>query len=440
MRPLESFIRLQAASGIVLLACAAIALTWANTRWGASYDALWNTQLQLAVGSWQLGMSLHSFVNDVLMAIFFFVIGLEVRREIYAGELSSVRRAALPLIAAIGGMAIPAAIYVLVGPADARSGWAVPVSTDTAFALGIFALLGARIAPPLRVLLLAIAIIDDILAILIIAIFYSSGLHAGGAVVAIVGVIAILALQWLGVRHVLGYAVPAMAVWAGCWWAGIHPTVAGILVGLLTPASTWYGHQGFLDAAYRHLGTIEHGPDEASHGAMDIKAPMSALRRAQRESVSPVARLEGAMHAWAAFAIMPLFAFANAGVDLGRVDLATSPRIVAGIACGLVAGKLAGILGAVWIAVKLGLTELPPRVTWRGIVVLGAVAGVGFTMALFIANLAFHGQAALQDVSTVAVLLASAIAGMLALALGRVLLAEHEPDAADEDATAPSSG
>jgi NhaA family Na+:H+ antiporter len=422
MRPLERFIRLQAASGIVLLACAAIALTWANTRWAASYVALWNTQLELALGAWSLRMSLHSFVNDVLMAIFFFVIGLEVRREIYAGELSSVRRAALPLIAAIGGMAIPAAIYVLVGPADARGGWAVPVSTDTAFALGIFALLGARIAPPLRVLLLAIAIIDDIVAIIIIAIFYSSGLQVGGVVLALLGIAVILALQWFGVRHVLGYAVPAMAVWAGCWWAGIHPTVAGILVGLLTPASTWYGRQGFLAAAYRHLGTIEHGRDATTRGAKDITIPMSALRRAQRESVSPVARLEGAMHAWAAFAIMPLFALANAGIDFGRVDLATSPRIVAGIACGLVVGKLAGIVAAVWIAVKLGLAELPPLVTWPGIVVIGAVAGVGFTMALFIANLAFHGHAALQDLSTAAVLLASVIAGILAFVLGRALL------------------
>ena len=422
MRPLERFIRLQAASGIVLLVCAAIALTWANTRWGASYEALWNTQLELALGAWRLRMSLHSFVNDVLMAIFFFVIGLEVRREIYAGELSSMRRAALPLVAAIGGMAIPAAIYVLVGPADARRGWAVPVSTDTAFALGIFALLGARIAPPLRVLLLAIAIIDDIVAIVIIAIFYSSGLQVGGVVLAVLGVAAILALQWFGVRHVLGYAVPAMAVWAGCWWAGIHPTVAGILVGLLTPASTWYGRQGFLAAAYRHLGTIEHGRDATDRGTKDVEAPMTALRRAQRESVSPVARLEGAMHAWAAFAIMPVFALANAGIDFGRVDLAASPRLVAGIACGLVVGKVAGIVAAVWLAVKLGLAELPPLVTWRGIVVIGAVAGVGFTMALFIANLAFHGQAALQDVSTVAVLLASAIAGILALTLGRVLL------------------
>jgi NhaA family Na+:H+ antiporter len=359
-------------------------------------------------------------VNDILMAIFFFVIGLEVRREIHSGELSSLRRASLPVIAALGGMVVPTAIYLLVTPASTRGGWGVPVSTDTAFALGVVALLGARIAPRLRVLLLSIAIIDDILAIVIIAIFYSPGLHLPGIVLGLVGLAAIVGLQSFGVRHVAGYAGPAIAVWAGCWWAGIHPTVAGILVGLLTPATTWYGHQGFLDAAYHHLRAIAHGAPDRS--AADVKSPMWQLSRAQREAVSPVVRIEGAMHSWAAFAIMPLFALANAGIDFSRVSLAASPRLVAGIAGGLILGKLAGILIAVWIAVKAGVAELPPHVHWRGLVVIGAVAGVGFTMSLFIANLAFREHRMLQDLSTVAVLLASAVSALLALVLGRLLL------------------
>ena len=429
MRPLERFIHVQAASGIVLLLCAAIALAWANSRWGGTYAALWETHFAVGIGHWMFRMSLHSFVNDVLMAVFFFVIGLEIRREIHDGQLRSVRRASLPVFAAIGGMAVPAAIYMLVAPAHVREGWAVPMSTDTAFALGILALLGARIAPSLRVLLLAVAMIDDIVAITIISIFYSSGLNLFGVVLAVIGLGAILGLQRFGVRHVIAYAGPAIAVWAGCWQAGIHPTVAGILVGLLTPAKTWYGHQGFVDAAYRHLATIARRLGLPNRTTLDVKRPMSDLRRAQREAVSPVERIEAAMHAWAAFAIMPIFALANAGIDFARVDIGAAPRLVAGVVGGLVVGKLAGIVGAVWIAVRLGIAELPSHVTWRGIVVLGAVAGVGFTMALFIANLAFRERGT-QDLATIAVLLASAVAGLLALTLGLILL--PKPEAARE--------
>lgn len=421
-RPLERFIHVQAASGIVLLVCAAIALAWANSPWGATYHALWDTPLQAGIGGWRFRMSLHSLVNDVLMAVFFFVIGLEIRREIHDGELRSVRAASLPVFAAIGGMAVPAAIYVLVAPAHVREGWAVPVSTDTAFALGIFALLGARIAPSLRVLLLAVAIIDDILAIVIIAIFFSSGLKFLGVVFALVGLTAIIGLQRLGVRHIAAYAGPAIAVWAGCWHAGIHPTVAGILVGLLTPARIWYGHQGFVDVAHGHLATIARRLGRPHLHSLDIKRSMSELRRAQRESVSPVERLETAMHAWAAFAIMPIFALANAGIDFASVELGTAPRLIAAVVAGLVIGKLVGIVGTVRIAVGLGISELPSHVTWRGIVVLGAVAGVGFTMALFIAQLAFRQSGDLQDLSAIAVLLASAAAGLLALTLGLILL------------------
>lgn len=426
-RPLERFLRVQAASGILLLLAAVIALVWANTPWSSTYEALWETSLVLGIGELSVRMTLHAFVNDVLMAIFFFVIGLEVRREIFGGELSSLRRASLPMIAAVGGIAAPAALYLLVGPADARTGWSVPVSTDTAFALGVLALLGRRVAPSLRVVLLAIAIIDDIVAISIIAVFYSSALELGGVALMAIGIAMILGLQRFGVRRVAAYFAPAILVWAGCWWAGIHPTLAGILIGLLTPVRTWYGQQGFLDATYRHLATItrrlninlELDVDETRH---DIDEPLTELRRAQREVVSPVERIEAALHPWAAFAIMPLFAFANAGIDFGRVDLTASPRLIAGVVAGLVLGKLAGIVLAARLAVGLRLAELPPDVTWRGMTVVGAVAGIGFTMALFIANLAFTSRPVLQDVATVAVLMASALSALLAIVLGRTLL------------------
>lgn len=432
MRPLERFMRVQAASGVLLLLAAAVALIWANTSWGSAYDALWETPLEIGIGGWRLHMSLHALINDVLMSIFFLVIGLEVRREIHSGELSSVRRASLPVVAAVGGMVVPAGIYLLVGAVEAREGWAVPMSTDTAFALGVLALLGSHIVPSLRVLVLAIAIIDDIIAIVIIAIFYSSGIDWRGGVLAAIGLAAIVGLQRLGIRHVAAYVPPAVAVWAGCSWAGIHPTVAGVLVGLLTPARTWFGHEGFLDAAHRHLRSIARGleaPNDKWHG---VAEPMSALRRAQREAVSPLERIEAALHAWAAFVIMPLFAFANAGIDFARVDLSAAPRLALGIAAGLVLGKMGGIMLASTIAVRLRIAELPREVTWRAMVVVGAVAGVGFTMALFIAHLAFRGRPVLQGVSTVAVLVASAASALIALFVGLLIL----PSAAKRDSRA----
>ncbi|KAB2902312.1 MAG: Na+/H+ antiporter NhaA, partial [Kofleriaceae bacterium] len=418
MRPLERFLHIQAASGIVLLIATAVALVWVNSPWQASYHALWATRIDLAVGPWAASTTLHFVVNDVLMAVFFFVIGLEVRRELQAGELSSLRRGTLPIAAALGGMVAPIAIYFLAGAfVDASAGWAVPLSTDTAFALGVLALLGRRIPATLRLLVLTIAVIDDVIAILVIAVFYTSGLEPTGILVAIAGIGVVVLFQRLGIRQVAAYVVPGSVVWVGVWWAGIHPTIAGVMLGLLTPATAWYGHHGFLDAARRDLATIAQRLKfiEAKH---DLAQPMSALRLAQREAVSPLDRIVRALHPWAAFGIMPVFALANAGVDFGAVELGAAPRLAAGIAGGLVVGKLAGILLASLAVVKLRITALPPDVTWAGMAIAGAVAGIGFTMALFIAELAFADEPALQDIATVAVIVASAVAATVALLLG----------------------
>jgi NhaA family Na+:H+ antiporter len=426
MRSLERFIHVQAMSGVILLAAAAMALAWANSPWGGAYDAVLATRFELQVGRWSVGTSLKSVVNDVLMAIFFFVIGLEVRRRMHGGELGTLREAALPIIAALGGMVVPAAIYVMaVGPfGDASAGWGVPVSTDTAFALGVLALLGSRIAPNMRVLLLAIAIIDDVLAVLMIAIFYSSRIDPRGICVAVAGISAVLVLQRFGVRRVASYVIPAVVVWIGIWWAGIHPAFAGIVVGLLTPARTWYGHEGLADAARHHIEVIDR-PASGGTRLRDLARSMLELRRAHREAVSPVERIEAALHTWTAFAIMPMFAFANAGIDFGQVDVAAAPRLAVGVVAGLVVGKLAGIVLASAGAVKLGIARLPIGVTWRGVAVVGAVAGIGFTMALFIANLAFAARPDLRDVATTAILCSSAVSVVLALLVGRVVLSKR---------------
>lgn len=424
MRPLERFIRVQAASGIVLVTATGLALVWANSPWRGAYEALFATRLALSIGPWSVATSVGFLINDVLMAVFFLAIGLEMRRELHEGELRSLRRAALPIAMSLGGMVVPAAIYVMIAGAVGKlsAGWGVPVSTDTAFALGVLALLGPRITPGLRVLLLAIAIIDDLLAILIIAIFYSAGIELRGIALALGGIGGILILQRFGVRRAMAYAAPAAVVWLGTWWAGIHPTIAGVIVGLLTPARTWYGAEGLAEAARRHVQEIDRPVRTGGTRLRALARSMFELRRAHREAVSPVERVETALHVWAAFVIMPVFAFANAGVDFSRVDLALAPRLAAGIATGLVVGKLAGIVIAGAGSVKLGIAELPLGVTWRGIAVIGAVAGIGFTMALFIARLAFSGQSAVRDVAIVAVLSASAVAAVFALILGRVAL------------------
>jgi NhaA family Na+:H+ antiporter len=426
VRPLERFLRVEAASGIVLLLATAAALVWANSPWRGAYAGLWDTKLSLGIGAWQVEPTLRFLVNDLLMAIFFFVVGLEIRREMHRGELSEPRRAILPIVAALGGMIVPAAIYALASPGgDASRGWGVPMATDIAFAVGVLALLGSRVPAALRVLLLSLAIIDDIGAIIVIAIFYSSGIQLGGLGIALGGIAAIWLLQRLGVRPIAAYVVPAIAVWAGVLSAGIHPTIAGVIIGLLTPPRAWYGAAGLLDAAHHHLDTIAQRTEEAEDGAPpahELLEPMAELSRAHREAVSPLDRLEAALHPWVAFGILPVFALANAGVDLGGVSLQSAPWVAFGITAGLIVGKLVGVSLASYLAIKLGLASLPRGLTWRGIVVVASVAGIGFTMALFIAELAFAGRSDLLGVAKISVLLASTLAAALALILGRLLL------------------
>ncbi|MDQ3366813.1 MAG: Na+/H+ antiporter NhaA [Myxococcota bacterium] len=439
-RPLERFLHIEAASGMILVIAAAIALAWANSPWAASYSALWEAPIKLGIGGSGIEFSIRFFVNDVLMAIFFFVVGLEIRREMHAGELSDLRRAALPIAAAIGGMVVPALIYLAFNPSGpASSGWGVPMATDIAFAVGVLALLGSRVPPSLRVFLLALAIIDDIGAILVIAVFYSSGIELTGLGVALLGIGTILGLQRLGVRKVSMYVVPAVVVWAGVYSAGIHPTIAGVIVGLLTPAVAWYGPDRFVEAARKHLGRIA-GSTQQKALASDLLEPMTSLRRSQREVLSPVERIESAMHPWVAFGIMPVFALANAGVNVGDAALGAMPLVAVGIGAGLVGGKLVGVVGASMLAVKLGIASLPRGATWRGISVVGLVAGIGFTMALFIAELAFAGRPELHGVAKIGVLLASAVAAVATLVMGRLLLdARPVPGAAETVEEAESS-
>jgi Na+:H+ antiporter, NhaA family len=382
------FLSVEAASGVVLLIAAALALGWVNSPWAPGYEALWHLKLGFGIARYLPASDLHFWVNDGLMTVFFLVVGLEIRREIHDGSLSNPKVAALPMIAAVGGVVVPALLYVLLN-ADpvARRGWAIPTATDIAFAVGILSLVGKGVPSALRMLLLTLAIIDDIAAILVIAFFYSSGIAYAGLGLVALGVVLVLLMQWLGIRWPLMYLIPGALMWYGMLSAGMHPTLAGVLLGLLTPATANYGR----------------------HKCIDPTAP------------APVEAVEAALHPWVAFGIMPIFALANAGVSLSGLNLSAGQplTVAAGIVAGLVLGKPIGIMLAALAAVRLKICTLPEEVTWRHVLLLGLLAGIGFTMAIFISNLAFTDPV-LLSAAKFAVLIASGAAAVLGLLLGRL--------------------
>lgn len=427
--PVESFLALETAGGILLLVAAATALLWANSPWKHSYHDLWHTPVGFGVGDWSMVQSLHFWINDGLMTIFFLLAGLEIKREMAHGELSDLKRASLPILAAIGGMVVPALIYFALNPSGpAASGWGVPMATDIAFALGVLSLLGRRVPAAMRILLLALAIIDDLGAILVIAIFYSSNIDLVGLAVAGGGMAVLLVWLRVGVRPGIGYSVPLVILWAGLYKAGVHPTLAGVIVGLATPVKPWLSIEQFAGIADKAL-TQFRDRTAKTFDHHDIVAPLRQLALAGRETISPVVRLESNLHTWVAFAIMPLFAIANAGVDLGAIDTsgAGAFNLMAGVAIGLALGKPLGVMFFAWLGVKLGWCNLPRGMNWMSILIIGIVAGIGFTMSIFIAELAFKGSPGLLGLAKLAILGATAAAGIAGMVLGRLFLSE--PDA-----------
>ncbi len=424
LRPIERFLHVEASSGVVLLVAAVVALVWANSPYADSYERFWHAPVILGIGSFTSTTNVHFWINDGLMVVFFFVVGLEIRREIHEGELSELRRAALPGAAALGGMIAPAALFLVLNVGQpSQRGWGVPMATDIAFAVGVLALLGRRVPAALRVLLLALAIIDDIGAIIVIAIFYSSGVSISGLLLAAGGVALVLVLQRLGVRRPVAYVIPGIILWLGCLRAGIHPTIAGVILGLLTPARAWFGEHGFLVAIRHAVDDFRGHAERDGHRTEDLLGPLQDVKDAQREAVAPVIRLQTALHPWVAFVIMPLFALANAGVNLGHVqwDAPAMRPALLGVVLGLVVGKPLGIVVFGLLAIRLRVAVAPAGMTWRGLAVVGCVAGIGFTMAIFIADLAY-AKSPLLGGAKVAVLVASVVAGLVTVLAGRLLL------------------
>ena len=402
------FTEIEAFSGFILLAAAAIALIWANSSFANSYDALWHTPIGFSLGAWHYEQSLHFWINDGLMTLFFLVVGMEIRHEMHSGSLQNPRHALLPIAAAIGGVVVPALIYVTLNAEAARHhGWAVPTATDIAFAVGILALLGKRIPANVRIFLLTLAIIDDVVAVLLIALFYSKGLDVTGLWVAAGGMVLVFVLQKMGVWRAWAYVVPGAVVWFGLLKTGAHPTLAGVVLGLLTPVVPV---RRLVPAKARLEQLVNHA--DSTHALRE-------LAQVQRELLPPVVRVQSLLHPWVAFGIMPLFALANAGVSLQGIDLyyQGSLWITVGVAAALLLGKPVGIFGVCWLMVKTKCCQLPEHVSWGGIWLVGLLAGIGFTMSIFIAMLAFN-EPAFLNAAKLGVLIGSLCAGVLGLAYG----------------------
>jgi NhaA family Na+:H+ antiporter len=410
VRPLERFLQLEAGSASLLIAAAVAALVWVNVAEG-SYEDFWATELTIDLGPLTLEEDLRHAVNDLLMAIFFYVVALEVKREILFGSLRDPRSAAVPVAAALGTMIGAALTYVAINLGDGElRGWAIPIATDIAFALGVLGLAGRRAPAELRAFLLTLAIVDDLGTILVIAVFYSTGLAAGWLAAGLGGLVAILALQRLGVRLLVPYAGLAALVWIAAFKGGIHPTIAGVALGFLTPAVAFHPRQETGEIIGEQLTETASSDTDVSEATMLKTAQLA------REAVSPLARMEDQLHPWSAYLILPLFALANAGVPIsssGIGDALTSP-VGVGIAVGLVIGApLGGVLLA-WLSVRSGAARVPDGLDWPAIGAVAPLKGIGFTVAIFISLLAFEDEA-LQEQAKLAILLASAAAALIGL-------------------------
>ena len=402
-----------------MLVAAVVALVWANSPWRDSYLDLLHSHIRLELSSLLvLDEPLEAWINDALMVIFFFVVGLEIKRELVMGELRRPAAAVFPAIAALGGMVVPALIYAAFNAGgEGSAGWAIPMATDIAFAVGVVSLLGRRVPNSLKIFLLTLAIVDDIGAIVAIALFYAEDLSLGWLLVA-AGLVVLLALMRLvRVWYVPAYLVVGVALWLAVFESGVHATIAGVILGFFAPARPLVSETTF---------------DEMVAGwfsADAVSAPV--VRRASfevRERVAVADRLDDLLHPWTSFVIVPIFALANAGVELSADSLGDAVRspVTIGILVGLVAGKVVGVSSFAWLSVRLGLCSLPPGATWAKVLGIGAVAGIGFTVSLFITDLAFASQG-ITDQAKIGILVASTTAALIGAAILRSSRPANEP-------------
>jgi NhaA family Na+:H+ antiporter len=401
--PLSDFFKQESSSGILIVIASILGLLVANGPWSKNYFQILETKLSLSISTFSFDMDLIHIVNDGLMTIFFFVVGLEIKRELSEGHLSSIKKAALPFFAAIGGMAIPALIYLVIAGGTNSSGWAIPVATDIALAIGVLGLIGSKNIATLRPFLLGLAVIDDIGAILIIAIFFSVGLTFSWLLAAILSILIVVFVKYLNIRFTIVYVFLGIILWFCLYKSGIHPTIAGVILGLIAPATPFIS-KGYIDTEeLTNLSSAEH---------------VAKTKKIAKSSVSVVEWLEHQIHPWTAFFIVPLFAFVNSGIIITSPSLqqAINSPIAWAIFAGLVAGKPLGIFAFSFVAIKSNVGTLSGKVKWREIFATGSTAGIGFTVSIFIAKLAFTDPN-LQNLAILSVLVASVVSGVLSLLL-----------------------
>ena len=405
--PFVRFARMEAAGGILLLVSTFAALVWANSPWEQSYHAIWSTQVDVGFGRFFLSETRHQWINDGLMSVFFFLVGLEIKREVLIGELSTLKQAAFPLIAAVGGTIVPALVYISLNHGSiAHKGWGIPMATDIAFALGVLALLGDRVPVSLKIFVTALAIVDDIIAVLVIALFYTAQIHFLSLVAGLAGVALSFGLNLLGVRKPAVYAFLGLFVWGAVLKSGVHATVAGVMFAFTIPARTYIDRAHFLKQGRWLFDRFE----TARPDSFEEQAAIHTLETQCELIQSPLHRIERSLQPWVAFVVMPVFAFSNAGVHvLGKVAAAATNPISLGVALGLFVGKPIGISLFAWLAAKAKVATQPNAVSWAQIFGGSWLCGIGFTMSLFIATLAF-GEGALLDLSKIGTLAASVAA------------------------------
>jgi Na+:H+ antiporter, NhaA family len=392
-----------------------VALVWANSGWSDSYERLWSTPLRLQLGDLvDLNLDLHAWVNDGLMTLFFLVAGLEIKRQLVTGELRDRRAALLPGLAALGGMVVPALIYVLFNLGGATKGFGIPVATDIAFALGVVSLVGKRIPSGARIFLLTLAVVDDVGGIVIIAVFYATGVKPLWLLVAAGSVALTVVARRAEIRSVLPYALCGVVCWYAFHEAGVEAAIAGVIFGLLTPARPFHNPAHFGDVARAFIDRVEHSDEQATED----------LARYVRETASPLERVENSLNRWVSFVIVPLFALANAGVSISTDGL--NGNVFSGVVAGLVVGKLVGVFAASWLAVKLGVGRLPHRTSWAHMAGLAATAGIGFTVALYVTGLSFEDASLIRS-AKLGILVASSVAGILGFTILRLA-----PEAKDQ--------
>ena len=414
LTPVQEFIKTESASGVILIAAALVAFAWANSPFAPSYFAILEVEVRVGFGTWALEKPLILWVNDLLMAVFFFLVGLEIKREVLIGELAGWRRASLPIAGALGGMLVPALIYLAFNfGTPAARGWGVPVATDIAFALGVLALLGDRVSLALKVFLLALAIVDDLGAVLVIAAFYTESVNVGALLISFLIWGIALAYGRAGGAKPLAFALIGLVMWYFMLKSGVHATIAGVLMALAVPLRHQLSSQELQQELRPLMGQ--------GGGFEQVEIVIQHLEDVLAKAHSPLHDMEHALAPYVAFGIMPVFAFFNAGVALAGSEAGLITAVSVGAFLGLLIGKPIGVAGFAWIAVKSGLTRLPEGANWPGMIGIGLLAGIGFTMSLFIANLAF-GLTAELDQAKVGVLAASVVAALIGLAfLSRAL-------------------